>query len=68
MGNIIEAEAGLGFHGAVRGHPNLGGAAGGRNYEIISHKVQLIVFPGVFYSDLHVVPVIDLFLHVLVDC
>ena len=67
MSNIIEAEAGLGFHGAVRGHPDLGGAAGGRNYKVVSQKVQLIVFPGIFYGDFYLVPVVDLFLNVFIN-
>ena len=67
MGDLVEPEAGFSSHGAVSGHSNLGGAAGGGNHKVVAHKVKLIFLSGVFYVDLHVVPIVDLFLNVFVN-
>ena len=66
MGDLIEAEAGLGAHGTVCSHYHLGRGAGGGYYKVVTHKMQLICLPGFFYVDLDVVPVVDLFLNIFI--
>ena len=53
--DVIEAEARLGAHGVVGGHPHLGRGAGAGYNKVVSPKVKLVVFPVVLRVDLHVV-------------
>ena len=66
LGDLVEAEASFGLHGTICGHPHLGGAAGGGDHEVVAHEVQLVFLSGLLYVDLHVVPVVDLLLNVLI--
>ena len=66
MGHVVEAEAGLGAHGAVRGHSNFGGRAGGRHNEIVGHKVELIMSSVVLGVNLNVVSIVDLLIDIFI--
>ena len=66
MSDHVEAEASFGAHGTIHSHPHLGRGTGGGDYEVVTHKVQLISLPGYFDVNLEVVFVVDLLQHVLV--
>ena len=66
LSDVIEAEAGLGAHGAVSGHSHLGRGAGAGYNKVVSRKVKLVIFPVVLRVDLRVISVIYLLLDVLV--
>ena len=66
MGDLIEAEAGLGAHGTVCHHPHLGRGAGGGYCKVVTHEMQLVCLPGLFDLDLDVLPVVDLFLNIFI--
>ena len=46
LGDLVEAEASFGFHGAVSSHPHLCVAAGGGDHEVVANKMKLIILPG----------------------
>ena len=66
LSDLVKAEASLGAHRAVCSHSHLGRGAGGGNYKVITHKMQLIFLPGLLEVDLYLIPVVDLFLYVLI--
>ena len=67
MGHVVEAEAGLGAHRAVRGHSNFGGRAGGRYNKVVGYEMELILVSVVFRVDFNVITIvyllIDIFIH-----
>ena len=66
LGDVVEAEAGLGAHGAVRGHSNFGGRAGGGHDEVVCHKMKLILSSVVLGINLNVVSIVDLLIDIFI--
>ena len=66
MGHIVEAEAGLGAHGAICGHSNLGGRAGGRHNEVVGYEMELVLFSVVIRVDFNVIAIVDLLIDIFI--
>jgi len=66
LGHIVEAEAGLGAHGAVSGHSNLGGRAGGRHDEVVGYEVELVLFSVVIRLDFKIITIVDLLIDIFI--
>jgi len=64
--DVVEAEAGLGVHGAVRRHSNLGGRAGRRHHKIVGNIMELILVPVVLRVNLDVIPIVDLLIDIFI--
>ena len=66
MRDVVEAEAGLSEHGAVRRHSNLDGRTGRRHNKIVGNEMELILVPVVFRVNLDIIPIVDLLIDVFV--
>ena len=54
------------MHGAVCGHSNFGGQAGGRHNKIVDYEMELILVPVVLRVNLDIIPIVDLLIDVFI--
>jgi hypothetical protein len=53
-------------HGAVCGHSNFGGRAGGRHNKIVGYEMELILVPVFLRVNLNVISIVDLLIDIFI--